>query len=58
MQKSIVNWHQLEKTLGLNVEDQLIAVGTKMPKWVEEGFNEYKRRFPRHAVRTRWNHGR
>lgn len=25
---------------------QLIAVGTKMPKWVEEGFNEYKRRFP------------
>jgi len=25
---------------------QLIAVGTKMPKWVEEGFQEYKRRFP------------
>ncbi|WP_412495348.1 23S rRNA (pseudouridine(1915)-N(3))-methyltransferase RlmH [Vibrio cyclitrophicus] len=25
---------------------QLIAVGTKMPKWVEEGFKEYKRRFP------------
>ncbi len=25
---------------------QLIAVGTKMPKWVEDGFNEYKRRFP------------
>ena len=26
---------------------QLIAVGTKMPKWVELGFNEYQRRFPR-----------
>lgn len=25
---------------------QLVAVGTKMPKWVEEGFQEYKRRFP------------
>ncbi|MCV2883973.1 23S rRNA (pseudouridine(1915)-N(3))-methyltransferase RlmH [Aestuariibacter sp. AA17] len=25
---------------------QLIAVGTKMPGWVEEGFNEYLRRFP------------
>ena len=25
---------------------QLIAVGTKMPKWVEDGFLEYKRRFP------------
>ncbi|MFS1425598.1 23S rRNA (pseudouridine(1915)-N(3))-methyltransferase RlmH [Shewanella sp. 10N.286.48.B5] len=25
---------------------QLIAVGTKMPKWVEEGFQEYRRRFP------------
>ena len=25
---------------------QLIAVGTKMPKWVEEGFTEYRRRFP------------
>lgn len=25
---------------------QLIAVGTKMPSWVEQGFNEYVRRFP------------
>ncbi len=25
---------------------QLVAVGTKMPKWVEEGFKEYQRRFP------------
>ena len=25
---------------------QLIAVGTKMPKWVDEGFTEYRRRFP------------
>ncbi|MBD1572267.1 MULTISPECIES: 23S rRNA (pseudouridine(1915)-N(3))-methyltransferase RlmH [Vibrio] len=25
---------------------QLIAVGTKMPKWVEAGFHEYQRRFP------------
>ena len=24
---------------------QLIAVGTKMPKWVEEGYKEYSRRF-------------
>lgn len=24
----------------------LIAVGTKMPKWVDEGFNEYVRRMP------------
>lgn len=26
---------------------QLVAVGTKMPKWVEEGYKEYERRFPR-----------
>ncbi|NTS78416.1 23S rRNA (pseudouridine(1915)-N(3))-methyltransferase RlmH [Catenovulum sp. SM1970] len=26
---------------------QLIAVGTKMPAWVTQGFNEYQRRFPR-----------
>jgi 23S rRNA (pseudouridine1915-N3)-methyltransferase len=25
---------------------QLIAVGTKMPDWVEKGFQEYARRFP------------
>ena len=25
----------------------LIAVGTKMPDWVSEGFNEYCKRFPR-----------
>lgn len=25
---------------------QLIAVGTKMPAWVEQGYNEYSRRFP------------
>ena len=31
---------------------QLIAVGTKMPKWVEEGFTEYRRRFP-HDMHTR-----
>lgn len=26
---------------------QLIAVGTKMPSWVTEGFTEYQRRFPK-----------
>ncbi|MGY6773500.1 23S rRNA (pseudouridine(1915)-N(3))-methyltransferase RlmH [Gallibacterium sp. ZY190522] len=26
---------------------QLIAVGTKMPTWVNEGFIEYQRRFPK-----------
>ncbi|OOF24888.1 23S rRNA (pseudouridine(1915)-N(3))-methyltransferase RlmH [Salinivibrio proteolyticus] len=26
---------------------QLIAVGNKMPKWVEQGFAEYQRRFPK-----------
>ncbi|WBA09300.1 23S rRNA (pseudouridine(1915)-N(3))-methyltransferase RlmH [Salinivibrio kushneri] len=26
---------------------QLIAVGNKMPKWVEQGFEEYQRRFPK-----------
>jgi hypothetical protein len=26
---------------------QLIAVGTKMPAWVEHGFEEYRRRFPK-----------
>lgn len=25
---------------------QLIAVGNKMPKWITEGFEEYRRRFP------------
>jgi len=28
------------------VKIQLIAVGSKMPKWVEHGFYEYQRRFP------------
>lgn len=26
---------------------QLIAVGTKMPAWVEQGYQEYARRFPK-----------
>lgn len=26
---------------------QLIAVGNKMPKWVQQGFDEYQRRFPK-----------
>lgn len=26
---------------------QLIAVGTKMPKWIEDGYKEYSRRFPK-----------
>lgn len=26
---------------------QLIAVGTKMPNWVSQGFEEYQRRFPK-----------
>ncbi|MDP8162884.1 23S rRNA (pseudouridine(1915)-N(3))-methyltransferase RlmH [Pasteurella skyensis] len=26
---------------------QLVAVGTKMPKWVITGFEEYQRRFPK-----------
>jgi 23S rRNA (pseudouridine1915-N3)-methyltransferase len=26
---------------------QLIAVGTKMPDWVEKGYQEYARRFPK-----------
>ncbi len=26
---------------------QLVAVGTKMPKWVTIGFEEYQRRFPK-----------
>lgn len=26
---------------------QLVAVGTKMPKWVETAFEEYQRRFPK-----------
>ena len=26
---------------------KLIAVGTKMPKWVEQGYSEYARRFPK-----------
>lgn len=24
----------------------LLAVGTKMPYWVQEGFNDYQKRFP------------
>ena len=24
----------------------LLAVGTKMPGWVQEGFNDYQKRFP------------
>jgi len=27
----------------------LIAVGTRMPAWVQEGYAEYARRLPRHA---------
>lgn len=26
---------------------QLIAVGTRMPEWVQTGFNDYSRRFPK-----------
>ncbi|MGL4859773.1 MAG: 23S rRNA (pseudouridine(1915)-N(3))-methyltransferase RlmH [Enterobacteriaceae bacterium] len=26
---------------------QLIAVGTKMPEWVQQGWSDYQRRFPR-----------
>lgn len=26
---------------------QLIAVGTKMPTWINDGFNHYQRRFPK-----------
>ena len=26
---------------------QLVAVGTKMPDWVQTGFSEYLRRFPK-----------
>ncbi len=26
---------------------QLIAVGTKMPKWIQSGFEDYQRRFPK-----------
>lgn len=26
---------------------QLVAVGTKMPDWVQTGFTEYLRRFPK-----------
>ena len=26
---------------------QLLAVGTKMPSWVEQGYQEYARRFPK-----------
>ncbi len=27
---------------------RLIAVGTRMPTWVMDGFEEYARRFPQH----------
>ena len=26
---------------------RIIAVGTKMPRWVEEGYNDYAKRLPR-----------
>ena len=26
---------------------QLVAVGTRMPDWVQKGYTEYERRFPR-----------
>jgi len=29
------------------VKLQLVAVGTKMPDWVQTGFTEYLRRFPK-----------
>lgn len=29
---------------------QLVAVGTKMPSWVETGFKEYQRRFPKDCL--------
>ncbi|CAG8998115.1 MAG: Ribosomal RNA large subunit methyltransferase H [Candidatus Celerinatantimonas neptuna] len=29
---------------------QLIAVGTKMPQWIEAGFQEYARRFPKDVL--------
>jgi 23S rRNA (pseudouridine1915-N3)-methyltransferase len=29
------------------VKLQLVAVGTKMPEWVQTGFTEYLRRFPK-----------
>ena len=29
---------------------QLIAIGNRMPDWVERGFKEYQRRFPRDMV--------
>jgi rRNA large subunit m3Psi methyltransferase RlmH len=29
------------------VKLQLVAVGTKMPDWVQTGFSEYLRRFPK-----------
>ena len=32
---------------GLSMKIQLIAVGTKMPDWVETAFTEYQRRFPK-----------
>ena len=32
---------------------QLVAVGTKMPDWVQTGFTEYLRRFPK-TCRSNW----
>ncbi len=32
---------------------QLVAVGTKMPDWVQTGFSEYLRRFPK-ICRSSW----
>jgi len=29
---------------------KILAVGTKMPKWVTDGFNEYSKRMPREMV--------
>lgn len=29
---------------------RVIAVGTRMPGWVDEGFNDYARRMPRHLA--------
>lgn len=33
---------------------RIIAVGTRMPKWVVEGFGEYAGRLPRHCALSLW----
>lgn len=33
---------------------QLVAVGTKMPDWVQTGFSEYLRRFPKDMPFELW----